>query len=413
MRRCVCMVLAALLCLGLMTVGVQAEGYACGACVVGAVGQEGALLGQQEELLQPVAGLSKLPAILTLCRAFDEGIIAGDKVMSVSRRAAGISGPTAFLEAGESIQAEALLKAAVMISAGDAICTLGENAFGSESVFCQNIAVTCGELGVEKTFEDCVGTGVKFTATELLLLGLGSAESPTFCRWAGVYMDEITHEGGRTTELVSANRMLRSYSGCFGLLTGSSPEDGYCGVIAAKQKGITAVAVVIGARNSHTRFDIAKELLDSVYANYRLVTLTRAGEAVEEEVAVLDGEKKLVALVAGEGAEFLLPKGEEAPEKVLEVELPLQAPLYRDTPVGAVTYLLGEEVLCTLPLYPGEDVEAFTFLSLLKRFMGAYVRLAAQYGGAAGSQGEPYGIRQGKALPYAIETAKPFPPPPP
>lgn len=378
MRRCVCMVSVVLLCLGLIPVGVQAEGYACGACAVGALGQEGALLGQQEELLQPVAGLSKLPAILTLCRAFDEGIIDGDSVMSVSRRASNISGPTAFLEAGESIQAEALLKAAVMISAGDAICTLGENAFGSESVFCQNITVTCGELGVEKTFEDCVGTGVKFTATELLLLGLGAVESPTFCRWAGVYMDEITHEGGRTTELVSANRMLRSYSGCFGLLTGSSPEDGYCGVIAAKQKGTTAVAVVIGARNSHTRFDIARELLDSVYANYRLVTLARAGEAVEEEVAVVDGEKKLVSLVAGATAEFLLPKGEETPQKVLEVELPLQAPLHRDTPVGAVTYLLGEQILCTLPVYPGKDVEAFTFLSLLKRCMGAYVRLATQ-----------------------------------
>lgn len=378
MRRCVCMVSVVLLCLGLIPVEVQAEGYACGACAVGALGQEGALLGQQEELLQPVAGLSKLPAILTLCRAFDEGIIDGDSVMSVSRRASNISGPTAFLEAGESIQAEALLKAAVMISAGDAICTLGENAFGSESVFCQNITVTCGELGVEKTFEDCVGTGVKFTATELLLLGLGAVESPAFCRWAGVYMDEITHEGGRTTELVSANRMLRSYSGCFGLLTGSSPEDGYCGVIAAKQKGTTAVAVVIGARNSHTRFDIARELLDSVYANYRLVTLARAGEAVEEEVAVVDGEKKLVSLVAGATAEFLLPKGEETPQKVLEVELPLQAPLHRDTPVGAVTYLLGEQILCTLPVYSGEDVEAFTFLSLLKRCMGAYARLAAQ-----------------------------------
>lgn len=373
MRRFVCIFAVVLLGLTGIPLTAYGEGYACGACAVVSQGQEGVLLGQQSDILQPVAGLSKLPAILTLCRAFDEGIIQGETVMSVSRRGASISGPTAFLEPGESIQAEALLKAAVMISAGDAICTLGENAFGSESVFCQNIAVTCRELGVEKTFEDCVGTGVKFTAEELLLLGLAAAESPTFCQWSGVYMEEIIHEGGRTTELVSANRMLRSYSGCFGLLTGSSPEDGYCGVIAARQNGTVAVAVVLGARNSSTRFSIAKELLDGVYANYRLVTLANGGEAVEEDIPVLNGEKKTVSLVAGETAAFLLPKGGETPEKVLEVELPLTAPLYTNTPVGSVTYRLGEQVLCTLPLYPGEDVAEFTFLSLFRRFMGAYV----------------------------------------
>lgn len=372
MRRVVCLVLVMVICGALAPMAAHGEGYACGACAVGAAGQTEVLAGQQEELLQPVAGLAKLPAILTLCLAFDQGIVDGETLMSVSRRAAGISGPTAFLEAGERIPAESLLKAAVMISAGDAICTLGENAFGSETVFCRNMEVTCRELGVEKSFSDCLGTGVKFTSAELLKLGMAAAESSSFCRWAGVYMDEIMHADGRTTELVSANRMLRSYIGCFGLLTGSSPEDGYCGVIAAKQKGITAVAVVLGARNSHTRFDIAKELLDGVFANYRLVTLAKAGETVEE-VPVLDGEKKTVPLVTGETATVLLPKDGENPETVLEVELPLQAPLQRDTPVGQAVFRLNGEVLCALPLYPGETVGEFTFLSLLKRCMANFI----------------------------------------
>ena len=113
-----------------------------------------ALPGRAEPLLDKkgsegmaVAGLRKLPAVLTLCRAFDSGLIAENTGMQVSPHAASIPGPTAFLEAGERIEAGELLKAAVMISAGDAIVTLGENAFGSESVFLNNIMVTLKELG--------------------------------------------------------------------------------------------------------------------------------------------------------------------------------------------------------------------------------------------------------------------------
>ena len=65
-----------------------------------------------------VAGLVKLPAILTLAEAFDEGVIAAASEMRVSARAAKISGPTAFLSDGETICAGELMKAAVMISAG-------------------------------------------------------------------------------------------------------------------------------------------------------------------------------------------------------------------------------------------------------------------------------------------------------
>ena len=47
-----------------------------------------------------VAGLRKLPAMLTLCRAFDNGLISENTGMQVSPHAASISGPTAFWNRG-------------------------------------------------------------------------------------------------------------------------------------------------------------------------------------------------------------------------------------------------------------------------------------------------------------------------
>ena len=89
------------------------------------------LCGENENAACSVAGLSKFPALLTLAQAFDAGTIRDEVPMRVSGRAAAIGGPTAFLDSGEELAAAELMKAAVMISAGDAIMTLGEGAYGS------------------------------------------------------------------------------------------------------------------------------------------------------------------------------------------------------------------------------------------------------------------------------------------
>lgn len=324
-----------------------------------------------------VAGLRKLPAVLTLCRAFDSGLIAENTGMQVSPHAASISGPTAFLEAGERIEAGDLLKAAVMISAGDAIVTLGENAFGSESVFLNNIQVTLRELGVERTLADCLGTGTAFSALDLCTLGAAAVKSQHFCRWAGQYMEHIVHAGGRETELVNANRMIRSYSGCFGLMTGSQKEEGYTGVFAVKRNEVVYVAAVIGAKSSEVRFSAAGSLFDYAFATFQPVRLTGAGEVVSPDWPVLSGDRDAVDLVAHEDASLLLNKSAGKVDRRLDVEEPLTAPLYADVTVGSAVFTLGGEEVFSIALYPATDVASHSLVDLLRRVAAAYLRLGA------------------------------------
>ena len=130
-----------------------------------------------------VAGLTKLPAVLTLCLAFDKGLIRDDDTIQVSANAASIDGPTAFLKRGESIGAGALMRAAVMISAGDAIVALSEHAFGSEDVFLDNIYVTLRSVGIEKQLPNSLGTYMTFSCRELVALGEAAVESLTFLKY--------------------------------------------------------------------------------------------------------------------------------------------------------------------------------------------------------------------------------------
>ena len=342
------------------------------------------LSGRTEPLLdrkgtepKTVAGLRKLPAVLTLCRAFDSGLIAESAGMQVSPRAAAVPGPTAFLESGERIEAGALLKAAVMISAGDAIVTLGENAFGSESVFLNNIQVTLRELGVDRTLPDSLGTGVAFSAVDLCALGAAAVKSEHFCRWAGQYMEHIVHAGGRETELVNANRMIRGYAGCFGLMTGSQKEEGYSGVFAVKRQDVVYVAAVIGARSSEERFAAAGSLFDYAFATFQPVRLTGAGEPVAPDWPVLYGDRETVDLVAHEDASLLLSKSAGKVERRLDVDEPLTAPLVAAEPVGKAVFTLGGEEVFAVDLYPAADVSSHSLADLLRRVGRSYLRGAA------------------------------------
>ena len=294
--------------------------------------------------------------------------------MQVSPRAAAIPGPTAFLESGERIEAGELLKAAVMISAGDAIVTLGENAFGSESVFLNNIHVTLRELGVDRTLPDCLGTDTLFSPLDLCALGAAAVKSEHFCRWAGQYREHIVHAGGRETELVNANRMIRSYSGCFGLMTGSQKEEGYAGVFAVKRQEVTYVAAVIGAKSSEDRFAAAGALFDLAFASFSPMRLAGPGEVVAQDWPVLSGDRDRVDLVSHEDAALLLSKQAGQVERQMAVPEALSAPLSPEVSVGEAIFTLGGEEVLRLSLYPAAEVSLKTWPELLRRIGQNYLR---------------------------------------
>lgn len=367
--------LIVLLCAVMLLAGKsKADSKSARASVLMPAGSAAVLSEENAEEKLPVAGLTKLPAILTLCRAFDSGLIAPETEMEVSKKASKVSGPTAFLEAGEHIRADELLKAAVMISAGDAIYALMENAFGSEEVFLNNIGVILREANVEVQLETCLGTGTPFSCTDLIRLGNLALESDSFLQYCGRYMDATPHQKGGETELVNANRLIRTYSGCFGLLTGSSKTDGYSGLFAAKRNDMTYLCAVIGSATSEARFAEAIRLFDNAFANYRLETPAKAGEPLEQAYPVLYGDRKTVNLVPKETIVLLMNKADGGVVTELNVPETLLAPLDPETPVGTATFYNAEgEMLGTVSLYPDETVQPNGFSDVCRRILSGYL----------------------------------------
>ncbi len=334
------------------------------------------LLEQNADTPRSVAGLIKLPAMLVLSEAVDQGKLDLKSEISVSDKAAKVGGPTAFIEGGEVISAAPLMKAAVMICAGDAITALGEALFGTETGFVDAINTRLNELGVPVTYDNAVGAGAQLTARQLAIIGAALMKSPAFTAHSKLTLENFTHSDGRETELVNANRMLRNYAGCTGVATGSSQADGYCGVFAVTRGDTQLICVVTGCRNSSTRFAVAGAMLDQAFATKKAQKCAEKGEVIAESIRVHGGKRREVNLVAKDTTVLLLDKAEPALVAVENIPAELQAPLGLNSVVGSVSYQTANGVeMGKVELVPQVEVEEAFFREIIRELLLSFMRL--------------------------------------
>ena len=347
---------------------------ASGALLVEANTQQ-PLLESNADTPQSVAGLVKLPAILVLCEAVDSSALDLTSDLMISDRAASMGGPTAFIEAGETISAAPLMKAAVMISAGDAILALGQAAFGTETAFAERIRERLDNLGIDAAFDNALGTGAKLSPRQLAILGAALMKSPCFTAHSKLTLEGISHQDGRETELVNANRMLRTYAGCIGVATGSSAEDGYCGIFYVIRGDTQLICVTLGCRNANTRFALAGNMLDQIFATKKAQCLANAGDVIAESVRVQGGSRREVNLVAKDTVVLLLDKSEQALTPVENIPDRLQAPLNTADVVGSVSYQTADGVeKGKVELVPQADVDQAFLRDIIRRVLLGFLR---------------------------------------
>ncbi|MDD3921331.1 MAG: hypothetical protein PHO41_09200 [Eubacteriales bacterium] len=330
---------------------------------------------ENAEAKLPVAGLAKLPALLVLCEAMDISQITPEQEVTVSREAASVGGPTAFIETNETIAASELIKAACMICAGDAMYALGEALTGSGSAFLERINTRMALMDKSVTLTDPMGNGLTLSAKNLVQLGQSLNASKTFRAHAGMTLETILHADGRETELVNANKLLRGYAGCTGIATGSSQQDGYMGLFYVTRGDTSMFCAVVSCKNSSERFSMAAELLDYAFTAVKATVLATEGQVMVENIKVSGGMRREVNLIAKEGVTVILEQ--TAGELVEKRELPeaLTAPLSATDTVGKIMYETAEgKQLAVVELIPQYEVETAGFRDRIREVLLMYLR---------------------------------------
>lgn len=320
---------------------------------------------------RPCASITKVMTLLLVMEALDEGRIHLEDMVSASEHASSMGGSDIWLEPGETMSVNDLLKATVIVSANDAAVALAEYVSGSEEAFVQRMNERAAELGMTNTvFKNCNGLdedGHVTTAYDIALMSRALIQHEKIFDYTQVWMDEL--RGGKT-QLVNTNKLLKSYSGITGLKTGTTGKAGSCMAATAERDGMSLVAVVLGCASTEDRFSSAASLLDAGFSGWALTAPSLSSDALAP-IAVEKGMQSTVAVEADPLTGVVVPKGREG-EVVCEttMEETLTAPVEQGQAVGEVTCVLDGEVLARSQIRAASSVEALTFssawLSLLR-----------------------------------------------
>ena len=320
---------------------------------------------------RPCASITKVMTLLLVMETLDEGRIHLEDMVSASEHASSMGGSDIWLEPGETMSVNDLLKATVIVSANDAAVALAEYVSGSEEAFVQRMNERAAELGMTNTvFKNCNGLdedGHVTTAYDIALMSRALIQHEKIFDYTQVWMDEL--RGGKT-QLVNTNKLLKSYSGITGLKTGTTGKAGSCMAATAERDGMSLVAVVLGCASTEDRFSSAASLLDAGFSGWALTAPSLSSDALAP-IAVEKGMQSTVAVEADPLTGVVVPKGREG-EVVCEttMEETLTAPVEQGQAVGEVTCVLDGEVLARSQIRAASSVEALTFssawLSLLR-----------------------------------------------
>ena len=328
------------------------------------------LLEENAHAALPPASVTKVMTMLLTMEAIDRGEIAYDTVVIASERAKSMGGSTIFLDAGEEMTVEDLLKGIAVASGKDAAVAMAEHLAGSEEAFVERMNARAGELGMNDThFVNCNGLdadGHVSSAYDIALMSRELLAHSDILRFTTIWMDSL-REGAFT--LSNTNKLIRFYEGANGLKTGSTSLAGCCISATAQRDGMQLIAVVMNADSSNERFQAARALLDYGFSHY----------AVYEEapgswdIPVEKGVKPTVLAKEERPVHLLLTKEEKGKVTAVPTYEPiLHAPVTKGTKVGEVRYMGDDKEMETVPILLEEEVEKISvvraFFDLIRQY---------------------------------------------
>jgi D-alanyl-D-alanine carboxypeptidase (penicillin-binding protein 5/6) len=320
----------------------------------------------------PPASITKIMTMLLVMEALDQGKIKMDDKVRTSEYAASMGGSQIFLEPGEEMTVQDMLKGIAMASGNDASVAIAEKLAGSEQAFVQMMNERAQQLGLKNThFANCNGLPADnhySSAFDIAVMSRELLKHEEITQFTGMYQDYLRKDSPKPFWLVNTNKLVRFYSGADGLKTGYTSEAKFCLSATAKRDNFRVVTVVMGEPNTKTRNAEVSGLFDYAFSQYTSYPLYKTGDSLGE-FKVSKGEQAAVPLSAKHSYSILLKKGEAGDGLRHEVQLlsDLKAPIKVGQPIGKIVVYKGEQVLSEFPLESSVEVKKASWWMLMKR----------------------------------------------
>ena len=307
-------------------------------------------------------------SLLLIMEAVDSGRISLTDTVPCTEDAAAMGGSQIWLDVRETLTVDEMLKAICIVSANDCVVAMANYLEGSQEAFVSKMNEKAQALGMnDTTFKNCHGIDEDGHLTSAYDIAIMSREllqnHPSITKYTTIWMDSL--RDGKSS-LVNTNKLVRNYSGCTGLKTGSTSLALYNLSASATRNGISLISVVLKAPNPKTRFASAQKLLDYGFNNYSVTEFGKKGDVVKE-ITVNKGSRNTVNAILENDAQVLTSKsnkGETSQEITLDETV--TAPILQGQKLGEISYSINGSVVSTVNLIADKEVSKLKFSNILK-----------------------------------------------
>ena len=317
----------------------------------------------------PPASVTKVMTLLLVMEAIEDGKISYTDMVTASAHACSMGGSQIYLEEGEQMSVEDMIKSVVIASANDAALALAEHVAGTEEAFVKMMNEKASALGLTAThfentngLDDSVQNHVA-SARDIAIMSRELIKHKKITEYSSIWMDTIRNgEFG----LTNTNRLVRFYKGATGLKTGSTAKAKFCITATAEREGMSLICVIMAAPTRDIRNAAASSLLDWGFANYGVY---KAEAKALEPVRVIGGVRQNCSVVY---PEFSCVVNKADISKIsCEIELPesVAAPIKSGEKIGRAVYKLGDNEIGSADILAAQEVEKIDFWGLMLKML--------------------------------------------
>lgn len=327
----------------------------------------------------PPASMTKIMTLLLIMEALDKGKIQMDEKVRASEYAASMGGSQIFLEPGEEMTVEDLLKGIAIASGNDASVAMAERIAGSEEQFVSMMNQKAKELGLKNThFKNSTGLPAKghySSAKDMAVIAKELLKYEEITKFTGTYEDYLREGTDKKFWLVNTNRLVKFYDGVDGVKTGYTNEAKYCLTATAKKGNMRVIAVVFGAKTPKDRNAQITKLLDYAFSQYETHPLFKRNEVVTK-AKLSKGSDKDVQLITSEPVSIITKKGESIDDIKQEIMFKnhLVAPVKKGDELGTLVLKKNGKVFAESKLVAKQDVRVASWWKLFKRVLGEWTK---------------------------------------
>ncbi|MEK9686840.1 MAG: D-alanyl-D-alanine carboxypeptidase family protein [Gammaproteobacteria bacterium] len=315
------------------------------------------------------ASLTKLMTAYVIFKAIEEEQMSLNELVLVSERAWRTEGSRMFIEVGDQVRVEDLLRGMIIQSGNDASVALAEHLAGSEAAFANLMMYYADLLDMTgSSFMNATGLpdpNHYMTARDVATLA--QAIISEFPNYYQLYSERSftyndIQQGNRNT-------LLRRDPSVDGLKTGYTDSAGYCLASSAIRDNMRLIAVVFGMNSAEARAEGSQVLLNYGFRFFETRRLINVNENVAE-ARILGGTPAYIPVGLGEEVFLTLPRGTYDDISVqVDINPDLWAPVDIGAQVGEIQILLNDSIIYENTLNALNSAEDAGYWQMLKDYV--------------------------------------------